>query len=129
MWVLYLIIALIIIFYSSMLIYQKVKQNKLGIKTEKGKRFTTESSPFKNESQTNVTFVENDIILKVDEIYIIGKKHNILPGKYVVLSTVDTVSDIQIRLNGNVKNIKHNTAIVLADGDEITPLLNNLILR
>ena len=60
---------------------------------------------------------------------IVGKKNYVKPGKWTVLSTADDVEKFNIRVGAYVKEYAHNQKIVLAEGEEVTAISCNVILR
>lgn len=103
------------------------KENNL-VDTTKG-RYTANTDITKENGQMNVSYAKNDEILKQGETYIIDKKNGFRPGKYTILSTVEGIETINIRIGGFVRSFKHGTSIVISDGEEITPISNSIILR
>lgn len=77
----------------------------------------------------NVTLQKHDIILQIGETYTVNKRGKIHAGEYTVLATDDNQRTFNIRLNDYVKEFKHNTKLILTDGDEISPRSSNVILR
>ena len=121
------VIALIIIFILVRR-NKKIVDNGGLIETAKA-RYTQDNNIVKDNGQMNVTYAKNDEILKQGQTYVIDRKNGFRPGKYTILSTIDGVEVINIRVGGFVKSFKHGTTIIIADGDEITPVSNSIILR
>ena len=83
----------------------------------------------KTERNKNVTLQKKDIILQVGETYTVSKRGEIRGGQYQVLATNENDKTVNIRLNDYVKEYKHNTTLVLANGDTISARSSNVILR
>ena len=129
----YLIIALavaviVLLFVVIGLAKANTKLRFGGIKVKKGKRYTTDELPELNGKE-NITFNEKDIILQVNKEYVIGKTKKMLPGTYVVLASNETYTKFNLRVSGVVREYKHGQKIVLNEGDSITAVSHNVILR
>lgn len=83
----------------------------------------------KNKRNIDITLQKKDIILQIGETYTVSKRGLIHAGKYQVLATNENDKSVNIRLNDFVKEYKHNTALVLANGDTISARSSNVILR
>ena len=77
----------------------------------------------------NVTFKKKDIILQAGKEYTVSKHGKLHAGEYKVLSTDENTKSFNLRVNDYVKDFQHNTTIVLAEGDTISPRSANVILR
>ena len=77
----------------------------------------------------NVTLQKKDIILQVNETYTVGKRSKIKPGEYKVLATDENDKTFNLRINDYVKEYKHNTTVIVAEGDTISARSSNIILR
>ena len=97
--------------------------------TKKGVRYTVDQTVLDENGNMNVSFGSGDIVLKQGETQIVGVKNKVKPGKYTMLSTKDEDETFNIRVGAYVKEYKHNQKIVLADGEEITSVNGNVILR
>ena len=97
--------------------------------TKKGVRYTVDQTVVDENGNMNVSFGSGDIVLKQGKTEIVGVKNNVKPGKYTLLSTKDEDETFNIRIGAYVKEYKHNQKIVLADGEEITSVNGNVILR
>lgn len=98
------------------------------VNVKKGVRYTIDQTVVDEEGNMNVSFGQNDIVLKPRKTVKVGKG-GIKPGKYTVLGTHADEDKFNIRVSGYVKEYKHNEEIVLADGDEITAVSTTVILR
>jgi hypothetical protein len=112
-----LVVALVLVFNK----YRKTDEFRVKIK--KGVRYTADL-----RSDDLVTHYEKDILLDKGVEVECSKKGKLLPGKYAVLSA-DSSKVFNLRVGGLVKEFKHNDAIVIAEGDKITAVSNNVILR
>ena len=97
--------------------------------TKKGVRYTVDQTVVDENGNMNVSFGSGDIVLKQGETETVGVKNKVKPGKYTMLSTKDEDETFNIRVGAYVKEYKHNQKIVLADGEEITSVNGNVILR
>lgn len=76
-----------------------------------------------------VSLKRKDIILQAGQEYTVAKRNKIRPGEYQVMSTDENDKSFNLRINDYVKEYKHNTTVVLAEGDTISPRSANVILR
>lgn len=76
-----------------------------------------------------VSLKRKDIILQAGQEYTVAKRSKIRPGEYQVMSTDENDKSFNLRINDYVKEYKHNTTVVLAEGDTISPRSANVILR
>ena len=76
-----------------------------------------------------VSLKRKDIILQAGEEYTVSKRGKVRPGEYQVMSTDENEKSFNLRINEYVKEYKHNTTVVLAEGDTISPRSANVILR
>ncbi len=100
----------------------------------KGVRYTTSDqtlkTPDENENlEAKISFNTRDILIPVKKEMVVGKNDDIKPGKYTILTTVEEKTTFNIRLGGYVRVYTHNSEIILAEGDKITPLNIGIILR
>jgi len=100
----------------------------------KGVRYTTSDQtlkePDENENmEAKISFNTRDILIPVKKEMVVGKNDDIKPGKYTILTTVEEKTTFNIRLGGYVRVYTHNSEIILAEGDKITPLNIGIILR
>ena len=93
-----------------------------------GVRYTSDTK-IENNGEMNVTFNTGDILLKMGKEYKVGKKEKIIPGKYKILSADGMAEEFNIRIHNIVRGYKHDTDIVLAEGDIVTAVSHNVILR
>ncbi len=107
---------------------KKQEQITQAIHTEEG-RYSLEDDvkAYESDGTANASFTKEDIIVGKGTTLVAGK--DIATGKYMVLTTVDGVDAFNVRLNGFVREIKHNSTIILGDGDNICPVSHSIILR
>lgn len=96
---------------------------------KKGVRYTEDMTIVDTEGNMNISFGKGDTILKQNETYTAVKKGYVKPGKYTILSTKDNETEFNIRIGIYVKEYKHGQEIVLTEGEEITPVSTDVILR
>ena len=128
---LYIIIGLSVVCFLLLIavICLAVKNKSLkfgGIKIKNGVRYTTDEQIEKN-NETNITYNENDFVLKVNEKYVVGD--HILPGTYTVLASNEKNSQFNLRIGGIVREYSHGQKIVLCKGDTIAAVSHIVILR
>lgn len=92
-------------------------------------RYTEDATIVDKLGDMNVTFLKGDIVLKQNITYHAGKKLDFLPGKYTILSTRDTEEEFNVRIGTFVKSYKHGQTVVIAEGEEVTPVSTDIILR
>ncbi|MGD9901492.1 MAG: hypothetical protein AB7S44_03020 [Spirochaetales bacterium] len=135
-----IILGVCALFYLLMWIRLRVhkkneKIKKTGIKEEGGVRYTVEEAPVvkidaeTKEEEPNMTLNREDVVLKRGFKYVVGAKNKVIPGKYTVLSTEESIPEFNIRRNGYVRSYEHNSSLVLVEGDELTPINIPVILR
>ena len=83
----------------------------------------------KSKRNANVTLQKKDIILQMGQDYVVSKRAKIRPGEYQVLATDENDKTFNLRVNDYVKEYKHNTTLVLAEGDTVSARSANVILR
>ena len=96
---------------------------------KKGVRYTDDMTIVDQEGVTNISFGKNDTILKQNQTYKADRKGYVKPGKYTMLATKDDEEKFNVRIGTYVKEYYHGQEIVLTEGEEITPVSNNIILR
>lgn len=108
---------------------KKQEQITQAIHDPDGSRYSVEDDvkAYESDGTANASFTKEDIIVGKGTTLVAGK--DIATGKYMVLTTVDGVDAFNVRLNGFVREIKHNSTIILGDGDNICPVSHSIILR
>lgn len=138
--IVYIVLGVCILFYAFMLLLVKrnkkqQKQEKTGVVEKKNVRYTVEDKPVEKvneetgETEAQVTFEKEDIILRRGYKYVVGPHNKIKPGKYTLLSSEESIEEFNIRRNAYVRSYDHNSNVILAEGDEITCINIPVILR
>ncbi|MBQ3047826.1 MAG: hypothetical protein IJD48_02305 [Clostridia bacterium] len=114
--------------------YNRLLKNMSGrevddVLTKKGVRYTEDQTVVDENGDMNISFGSGDVVLKQNVTEIVGKKNYVKPGKWTVLSTADESETFNIRIGSYVKEYAHNQKIVLAEGEEVTAISCNVILR
>jgi hypothetical protein len=78
--------------------------------------------------EVEITLKEEDIVLTQGKTYSVGKGKDVPPGLYTLLASNNSGNILKIRLK-LVQDYKHGVRIVLAEGEEITPVSESIILR
>ena len=99
------------------------------VMTKNGVRYTTDQTVVDEDGNMNVSFGSDDVVLKQNTTEIVGRKNYVKPGKWVILSTSGETEKFNIRVGAYVKEYSHNQTIVLAEGEEVTAISCNVILR
>lgn len=92
-----------------------------------GVRYTKDDKVIEENGKVKVTLKKGDIMLERGKEYKVGK--DLLAGKYTVLTGDENTQEINIRIGGLVKEYKHFSSIVLTDGDVISAVSANVVLR
>ncbi len=92
-----------------------------------GVRYTKDDKVIEENGDVKVTLKKGDIMLERGKEYKVGK--DLLAGKYTVLTGDENTQEINIRIGGLVKEYKHFSSIVLTDGDIISAVSANVVLR
>ena len=100
-----------------------------GVIEKKGVRYSEDATITDKNGDQNVSFVQNDILLKPRKMVTVSSKGPIKPGKWTVLSAYGNQDTFNIRIGLYVKEYKHGQEIVLAEGEEICPTSTTIILR
>lgn len=124
-------VLLLILIIIRVLRRSRLKGNN--VEQIKGVRYTTTSeyteTPKEEDLDVKISYNKTDIIIPVKEERKIGKKADIKPGKYIILTTVEGTDALNIRLGGYVRVYPHGSEIILAEGDTICPVNVGIILR
>lgn len=97
------------------------------VNIENGVRYTKSAQTLDEKGTAVVTLSKGDIILERGKVYVVGKG-GLMPGKYTILSA-DGSQKFNMRIGGLVKEYNHMTNIVLADGEKISAVSHNVVLR
>ncbi len=127
------LVVIVVIFYffaERKRIKVKKFEDKTGVEYGTKERYsTTDEVTNKFDDTPNATYTKGDIIVAVDETLTAGKKQNLVPGKYTVLTSIEGVESFNVRINGLVREVKHNSVVILGEGDTICPVSHAIILR
>lgn len=136
---LYALVALIVILCIVLVSVKSHKAKKVraeqktrevdGVVEKKGVRYSEDATIVDQNGDQNVSFVQNDILLKPRKMVTVSSHGPIKPGKWTVLSAYGNQDTFNIRIGLYVKEYKHGQEIVLAEGDEICPTSTTIILR
>jgi len=133
--VIFAVVVALIIFLIVFFIVKKVKKNKKKKITQaeetKDGKYSLEDdlTPHGLDGDANASFTKEDIIVSKGQTIVAGKNKDIVIGKYTVLTTIDGVEAFNVRINGFVREITHNSTIILGEGDSICPVSHSIILR
>lgn len=94
-----------------------------------GVRYTKDDVVVDESGKASVTLKKGDIMLERGKEYLVGENGDLLAGKYTVLTADENSESVNIRIGGLVRDYKHFSSIVLTDGDKISPVSNNVVLR
>ncbi|MBP5357012.1 MAG: hypothetical protein J6Y68_02555 [Clostridia bacterium] len=123
--ILILLIAVIVLVIKN----RKPKDKADNVKIKDGVRYTKTTAAFSEDGSVAITHREGDAVLERGKTYTAVKDGYVMPGKYTVLSSEEGTDKFNVRLGGFVRQLSHGTEIVLAEGDEITPVSTNIVLR
>ena len=99
------------------------------VTTKKGIRYTDDMTIVTKEGEANISFGKGDCVLKQNQTYVAEKKGYVHPGKYTILATKEGEESFNVRIGSYVKEYKHGQKIVLTEGEEITAVSADIILR
>lgn len=94
-----------------------------------GVRYTKDDVVVDESGKASVKLKKGDIMLERGKEYLVGENGDLLAGKYTVLTADENRESVNIRIGGLVRDYKHFSSIVLTDGDKISPVSNNVVLR
>ena len=94
-----------------------------------GVRYTKDQNVVTDNGNMNITHNQGDIILSPGKKRTATKTGALKPGKYTALSADGTTEKFNVRIGGFVREFKHNSKIVIAEGDQITAVSHAIILR
>lgn len=92
-----------------------------------GVRYTKDDKVIDDKGNAKLSLKKGDIVLERGKEYKVGK--DLLAGKYTVLTGDENTEVVAMRIGGIVKDYKHFSSIVLADGDVISAVSANAVLR
>ena len=100
-----------------------------GVYVSDGVRYTKDGKVIDDHGNVKVTLNKGDFLLERGKEYVCEKDSDLLPGKYTVLSADENTKNINIRIGGVVREYKHFSSIVITEGDKISAVSHNVILR
>ena len=125
-----LVIVLIALIIVTTMLRRKDSDKKTGkLEIVDGVRYTKEEKVEDDRGNALVTLNKGDIMLERGKEYRVGKNGDLLAGKYTVLTADENRESVNIRIGGLVRDYKHFSSIVLTEGDKISPVSNNVVLR
>ena len=112
----------------------RLRIEKEGRRVEKvvvkhGARYTKSQEVITEDGDVKASLNRGDFVLTKNKKYKIGKHEDLLPGKYTILSPDENQDKINIRISDTVREYKHNSSIVLSDGDVISAVSSGIVLR
>lgn len=112
--------------------YSKLKHKDSDKKVEDyeiidGVRYTKDDKVIDDKGNAKLSLKKGDIVLERGKEYKVSK--DLLAGKYTVLTGDENTEVVAMRIGGIVKDYKHFSSIVLADGDVISAVSANAVLR
>ena len=94
-----------------------------------GIRYTDDATIVDKLGDMNVSYNKEDLILRQNQTYTTKRAGDLKPGKYTILSARENEDAFNVRIGIYVKEYKHGQDIVLGEGEEITPVSTDVILR
>lgn len=124
-----LLVVMLILFGVT---YSKLKHKDSDKKVEDyeiidGVRYTKDDKVIDDKGNAKLSLKKGDIVLERGKEYKVSK--DLLAGKYTVLTGDENTEVVAMRIGGIVKDYKHFSSIVLTDGDVISAVSANAILR
>lgn len=92
-----------------------------------GVRYTKDETVVNDDGEAKLSLKKGDIMLERGKEYKVGK--DLLSGKYTVLTADENSESVSMRIGGLVKDYKHFTSVMLTEGDTISAVSGNVILR
>lgn len=114
--------------------YSKTLKGIRGREVEKvneknGVRYSINQDVIDENGKQHLSLSEKDIVLTKGQTEIVGKNNRVKPGKYTLLSSVESEMTFNIKLDDLVEEYFHNQQIILAEGQKITSINTTVILR
>lgn len=91
-----------------------------------GVRYSDSSAPAAGKNK--VTYALGDRVLVRGRTVTVKKGGEVIPGKYTLLSA-EGADSFNVRYGGVVREFRHGDHIVLAEGEDLTPVSGSIILR
>lgn len=126
------VLALLVLIFVIILIVKAVKAKNAKPKTMEDTKIVVKDGVRYNSERDKVSdikYTKGSVVLSQGETYVAQKNGYVIPGKYYMISAQETVKKFNVRLGGFVREYNHEDEIVLNEGDEITPVSCNIILK
>ena len=123
------IIALIIALIAVVKKNKKSANKADNVVVKDGVRYTKTADETDEDGDVAVTHRTGDVVLARGRTYTAKKDGKVLPGKYTVLSADESADAFNLRVGNVVREYKHASDIVLAEGEKITAVSHTVILR
>ena len=125
------VLLVLIVVVAIMIARQQKKKHasKHAVYVKDGVRYTYRDETHTETGGVAVTHREGDVLLEKGTTYVVSKDGKIIPGKYTVLSAQEITDTINIRLGDFVRPYKHDSDIVLTEGETICAVSHSIILR
>ena len=137
-----IILAVVVVFFVIMFIVGAIRLAKKrkteaeiasrevdDVTMKKGVRYTDDMTIVTQDGDTNISFGKGDCVLKQNQTYVADRKGYVHPGKYTILATKEDEETFNVRIGIYVREYHHGQEIVLTEGEEITPVSTDIILR
>lgn len=116
----------LVFWFILMVITVKLNKKKKQKLLDKTKAELEKQTPIETE---NVVQRKIDKLLKKDVTYIIGSKGGIVPGKYIIVTADESNPSFDIKLGNYYKLYDTGNTIILKNGEEVTPVTCDILLR
>ena len=93
-----------------------------------GVRYTADKNVTDAGGGMKVSHLQGDITLERGKEYTAVRNGYLMPGKYTALAAGADVS-FYLKIGGLVREYKHNSGLVLSEGDKITATSHTVVLR
>lgn len=108
---------------------KKKRSNARGVYVKDGVRYTYGEDAKTPEGDLAITHNRGDILLEKGVTYIVRKDGKIIPGKYTMLTAQENAPTFNVRMGDFVREYKHDSDVVLSEGEKICPVSHSIILR
>lgn len=131
----YIVAGVLLVFVGALLGYSiwhsKIKDERKAddVELKGGVRYSLDENIVSNDGETQVSLVKGDVVLKKGQTVTADKKGDFKPGKYTVLATNENVDSVNIRVGTFVREFKHGSKIIIAEGETVCPVSTSVILR
>ena len=107
----------------------KDRQKITQVEETKDARYSVDAQTQKYDGSAKASYIRGDIIVSRGQTIVAGKGNDVLAGKYTVLTSVEGVEAFNISINGFVREVQHNSVVILGEGDTFCPVSHSVILR